>query len=886
VWESNIQINLWDGTVIKKRDPQGGLIIERDGARFVCCPNGKFIYVPKSLAPELFPNSLSNSEYEEHAIPRESYIFDIIDGTLDCHDLEDNMFRANLAGECETKLSREQGAGASANNTLEAKFFPPPANAIPPRIFVVRGDGTGCELLAPKQVTNYLDSVSRSSRCRQLPAEPLSSSPGGDGFSTVEIDGHAPEITEPLSFKFLETLPAPVAYTRKPVIPNIVKAAPNVFTADDKQRHNFIVYRHWIRQPRLTEEQRKQVIEEKKAYQDWKLEQEEHDLAFLTDDPRSNEDIEEEKRLQIEVMTARARRKEKLLSSTLTDHDSMASKSARDQVTRPSTMDRVNLGATLPSMYDPPKNKPVTSVPMTQIGDDGTREPIKFFDNGRKKKRASPPKPTQPTRIPQKAKNSPELGPYFKNPIMGQRFNIKELLAELKLQSHPMYQEGITQNDVQNAIADLSPAEAEVKQNEHFYKIASVVEGIKSIIQYVSRIFTRRHDPTLRAINLALAPYESILGGSDIITKFVKPILQTLGFEEHKNILVLMKEDLFVKDGIKSLNDNLQYLLSKSIDEPDPEKVAALANNDSDDEQEGQQEYEVAEAPVQRSRAYMEREARMKATLNNPTIHNRQTFNYENFNSREVQTKPSLDDFGVQTGTLNTKYINRETAVKRPTRTTSTSKRVANNPTAAFTDFQFVPENVWFGELKQGLTYRMTCALANVGVEPGKYKLSCPTMGSNKVVLLAHHRPGPLAAGMKKLVDIEVYAMETGDFSTEITIQTEKATFTVPLAGTVSAPAAENKRAQSPHHLPPLQAGATGKGAGAGRRGRFGKCGKIRMHSEGPSDRAAQLLRQLDTYKAPATQKEPTIPLVSDEVEIDPNRTLEQMIDPAEGDRL
>jgi len=886
VWESNIQINLWDGTVIKKRGPQGGLVVSRDGARFVCCPNGKFIYVPKTLAPELFPNSLNNCEYEEHAIPRESYTFDIIDGTLNCHDLEDNTFMANLAGQCETKLSREQGAGASANNSLAPKFFPPPENAIPPRIFVVRGDGSGCELLAPQRVKDYLDSVSRSSRCRQLPAEPLAGSPAGDSFTAMEIDGHAPEIKEALSFKFLETLPAPVAYTRKPVIPNIVKAAPNVFTADDKPRHNFIVYRHLIRQPRLTEEQRKQVIAEKKAYQDWKLEQEENDLAFLTDDPRSAEEIEEEKRLQIEVMTARARRKEKSLSATLTGHDSLASTSAKDTATRPSTMDRVNLGSTLPSMYDPPKNNPVTTVPLSQVGSDGTREPIKFFNGKRKsRKGAAKGKSTRAastTRIPAKVKKSVELGPYFKNPIMGQRFNIKELLAELKLQCHPMHREGIVQGELLDAVADLPAGEAEVKENEHFYKLASVVKGIRDIIGCVGRIFSRPHDPTLRTIDLASSVYAPILEGSDIITRFVKPILQTLGFEENTGILVLMQDDLFVKDGIKSLNAHLQQLLSRAIAEPDPEKVAALARDDSDEEEEGAQEYEVAEPPVQRSRAYNEREARMKATLNSPTVHNRQTFKYDNFNSRDVQPKPSLDEYGMSTGTLNMKYINRETAAKRPTKTISTQGRVGTDPTASFTDFQFVPDSVWFGELKQGCTYRMTCSLTNVGVEPGKFRLVVPQTDANQnVIMQSHFRPGSLAAGMHKQVDLEVYARQCGDFHVEVTVATEKATFTVPVTGSVVPAAATGETetgsgraaTKSPHHLPPL------------RRGRFGKIGKVRKHSEGASDKSAQLLRQLDTKAAAArTVVEPAIPPVNDDVEIDPSRTLGEIIDKSEGD--
>merc|ERR1711966_152484 len=110
-----------------------------------------------------------------------------------------------------------------------------------------------------------------------------------------------------------------------------------------------------------------------------------------------------------------------------------------------------------------------------------------------------------------------------------------------------MGEDGMTQDDLDDAMADLSPAEREVKQNEYFYKIASVVEGIQQIVAYVSRIFRCPHDPTLRTIDLTQNPYEPIVASSDIIASFAKPILKTLGFEEN-GILVLMQDQLFVKD--------------------------------------------------------------------------------------------------------------------------------------------------------------------------------------------------------------------------------------------------------------------------------------------------------------------------------------------------
>jgi hypothetical protein len=854
--------------VIKKLAPQGGVSITRcDGARFVCCANGKIVYVPKTVPAELFPKSLSDMEYEEHGLPRECYTFDLVDGTLDCHDNEDNLFHAGLDGKWETKLPREQGVSAGDANMLAPKFFPPPENPVQPRVFVVRGDMSGYELLSPQAVSNYVDFVSKNSNCRELPAESFQKGQSIDNVNRMDMDGLNGEVSEPMSLKFLETLPTPTAYTRVPVIPNIVKAAPSVFNNNDKPGHQFIVFRHLIREPRISAEERKQIIEEKEFYLEWKADLAQTDLDFLTDDPRPAEEIEEEKRLQIEVMTARARRKEMQMTATLSEHEQTVQEAASRSVSRSSPLDVANVGATLPSVYDPPKKKVVTTLPMTQINDDGTAGPVKFFN--KKSGRKTPPKIPKPRadagdtalkRRP-KGKETPETIPYFENKNFDQRFAVKEVLRLLRMSCHPLYQEGMEHGELQNAIADLSDADREVKDNYFYGKILSVANSLQHLVNLVSRIFHRPHDPTLRTVDLSREPYAAIVDGSPIVARFAKPLLSALGFKDN-GIMVLMKDDLFVKDGIKVVTSTLKSLARRPTVAQTQESAPRYEYSDDEEDLDATIVAPIDEIP--RTKAYLEREARMKANLSNPTVHGRDSFNYEAFNHfgppGPEANKVSLDKVAVGTGTLNINYINRESAVKRPTKTTSTFDRVMIDPTAPFTDFEFEPSQMWFGEMRQGNVYRMTCSLKNVGVEPGKFQVRVldEEEGSTSTILQTYVRPGPLAPGMKKRIDVQVYADSEGDFVRQLEVRTEKATFTVPITGTIVAARPSSSglnttgsgrmATRSPHHVPPLE---------TKDKGRFGKVGQVRLHSNVASPRTRNILKQRERSQE---VKEPEIP--------------------------
>ncbi|KAL1021782.1 hypothetical protein UPYG_G00017870 [Umbra pygmaea] len=73
--------------------------------------------------------------------------------------------------------------------------------------------------------------------------------------------------------------------------------------------------------------------------------------------------------------------------------------------------------------------------------------------------------------------------------------------------------------------------------------------------------------------------------------------------------------------------------------------------------------------------------------------------------------------------------------------------------------FQLLPAEVQFGTLKEGSTYRVTVLLKNVGIDTCRFSVKQPSPGTGIRVI---YRPGPVAAGMKTELQVELYAMAIG----------------------------------------------------------------------------------------------------------------------------
>ncbi|XP_066563697.1 sperm-associated antigen 17 [Amia ocellicauda] len=142
-------------------------------------------------------------------------------------------------------------------------------------------------------------------------------------------------------------------------------------------------------------------------------------------------------------------------------------------------------------------------------------------------------------------------------------------------------------------------------------------------------------------------------------------------------------------------------------------------------------------------------------------------------------------------GLPNHKFIAVEDPVRRKVNTVSVAGPQAHGVLqCAPRGFELFPADVQFGVLREGYTYSVTVALKNVGIDSCRFSVIQPPPSTGLRVI---YTPGPVAAGMKTDLLIELYAMAIGLEETEgaghiahhIPIQTEMEILYLPVTATV-----------------------------------------------------------------------------------------------------
>ncbi|XP_033866498.3 sperm-associated antigen 17 [Acipenser ruthenus] len=180
--------------------------------------------------------------------------------------------------------------------------------------------------------------------------------------------------------------------------------------------------------------------------------------------------------------------------------------------------------------------------------------------------------------------------------------------------------------------------------------------------------------------------------------------------------------------------------------------------------------------------------------------------------SRKEKVKLPSAILGSKPGGLpNQKFFEVEDPVRRKVKTVSVvgplASGVMQGPARGF---ELFPAEVAFGVLKEGYTYSFTVSLRNVGIDSCRFKVNQPPPSTGLRVL---YTPGPVAAGMKTDLQIELYAMAIGLANPEgvgyiahhIQIQTETEIFFLPVTATVLT---ENVYESRPKEYPQGQAAA------------------------------------------------------------------------------
>jgi hypothetical protein len=106
-----------------------------------------------------------------------------------------------------------------------------------------------------------------------------------------------------------------------------------------------------------------------------------------------------------------------------------------------------------------------------------------------------------------------------------------------------------------------------------------------------------------------------------------------------------------------------------------------------------------------------------------------------------------------------------------------------HSQTAGFTEFMLQPHEIQFGTIRKGYNYRATLALTNTGSLTGRFNVIQPqTKATDLCSIQVLYRPGLIAPGLQKRLEVELYAGEYGDFNTTLTIKTEQSVFQLPIA--------------------------------------------------------------------------------------------------------
>ncbi|CAH1225250.1 SPAG17 [Branchiostoma lanceolatum] len=128
---------------------------------------------------------------------------------------------------------------------------------------------------------------------------------------------------------------------------------------------------------------------------------------------------------------------------------------------------------------------------------------------------------------------------------------------------------------------------------------------------------------------------------------------------------------------------------------------------------------------------------------------------------RDTVRLPRALDGGKPGSLPNEKFSLVEEPVRRKVQTSSvagaSSKGVRQM--GALRGLMAVPDDVDFGVLREGNTYVYTVQLKNVGVDSCRFKVKQPPPSTGLRVL---YNPGPIAAGMKADLNLEIYAIAVG----------------------------------------------------------------------------------------------------------------------------
>ncbi len=843
------------------------------GDRAVVDRQGRTVLVPSSPKPSPLPRELKAGVITRQLLPPEVYLVDTRTGEISTVDREENTFRVSLDGEARSRLSRDIGpgavesdeAGAGEELSIPAKFYPPPANARPPRLFCVRRDGSGFELLDTVAVQDAVKYAKQSGNAYvEVPREDAADDEAKRGAATdadpnaledddadIEIEEDAPaEATEKgapnpaRDVQILTQLAVSAGGTAggyaiaNPPIPNVVRAGarriaveaelsggggdgasgygvaqssnlqePDVPLVDGEPPVQ--VFRVMERQDPLEERVLALADRSLAAFRRRVAEKKRiGDSMLEAADARRRLDNQDAQRVQLAVVAARRR-----------NH-------ARSGSGGPPAAAQVEGGAAAPEGKLHRNAK--------YLKDPRVKEPPRFFE----KNAGDAPLKKAKIRLEMKGARGDKFEPatfskYFLHPANREFFELQKALRAIFTQRPPGAAPAVSpKRNVKKPKPDPTVDARWLPEKD----LAAGVVAMEGFVKCLARPIGNPSDPTLRTVSLKSPPYSDVLQGSSRLAERAPGLLSLLGFVDEDGVYTLPAS------GLKRVEKNLDEMsffvlkVSQRIDAAARERKKA--------------------APQPRSRGGSRGGSRLGSRLGsrqrpqappNSTMsrfdvvggEDEPEFNEDQMREFDVQSEGSQDVVQfLGTGEYKQKlkyrpvhwtvanerrkkslarreatpsegtrsaYLDREAPARRRLQTSSTFKRnlIAGND-GMFTKFVIRPREIAFGDLRAGNLYGFVVNVDNKGDQTGRYLAQQPrNKRGQRNLLRIVHKPGPIPSGLTSRIEVQLWAGEAGEFRSEIHIQTETDDHVIPVSAFIGTRGRELSRTRSsnPGHV-------------------------------------------------------------------------------------
>jgi hypothetical protein len=432
---------------------------------------------------------------------------------------------------------------------------------------------------------------------------------------------------------------------------------------------------------------------------------------------------------------------------------------------------------------------------------------------------------------------------YFSETVNNSRFQANKLLLELADLTHPV---NLAPAARKTHMKSFSAHQRQALMVQYAATWGAAISSIHVLCSRLRPIFDHPHNQALRVIDPRTAPLAEALANSPQFAKCFPDLCAMLGLEQPSNLYLWRhsKPDANLLSNLAVLEEEIalaearvqEHITPSRVLDPSFKTPAVPSSNPPLDDQDLLQaelkREEMAKAAMLNTpqrKSYEAREARLRQAIAQPAVHERFSASFKPKPVHEhvkkivigqrppspvtvpplrviagkremgssmgmsglIRAPPQQLPYHQDSAELvpNESYTAAENSAAPKSRTVSSflPTHSSNNlDESTFPTFAFLPATADFGLLRKGVTYRMTCVLANKGHTNSRFQVQQPDQ-SPSVHMRVLYRPGMVAPGLERRLEIELCALVEGSVQGVLIVRTEKSVFRLPIFAQVGS---------------------------------------------------------------------------------------------------